>query len=80
MLYKRRVENNGSVWKAYLNLINEVSGTNGGPGICVTLYKEAFENRHFFRFLPNFSMICSKINKRRDSYNCVGPGIFSQKE
>ena len=45
---KRRVANNRRVWKKYLNLINEGSGTNGGPGIFVTLYKEAFENSHFF--------------------------------
>ena len=37
------------------------NGTNGGPGIFVTLiYKEAFENSHFFRFSPNFSMISFK--------------------
>ena len=51
------VANKHRVWKKYQNLINEGSGTNGGPGIFVTLYKEAFENSHFFRFSPNFSMI-----------------------
>ena len=54
---KRRVANKRRVWKKFQNLINEGSGTNGGPGIFVTLYKEVFENSHFFRFLPNFSMI-----------------------
>ena len=49
---KRRVANRRRVWKKYINLINEGSGTNEGPGIFVTLYKEAF-----FRFSPSFSMI-----------------------
>ena len=31
------VANNRRVWKKYLNLINEGSGTNEGPGIFVTL-------------------------------------------
>ena len=43
----------GSV-KKYLNLINEGSGTNGGPGIFVTLYEEAFENSHFFSIFTQF--------------------------
>ena len=47
---KRRVANNRRVWKKYLNLINEGSGTNGGPEIFVTLYKEA----NFFDFYPIF--------------------------
>ena len=41
-----RVANKRRVWKKNLNLINEGSGTNGGPGIFVTLYKEAFEISH----------------------------------
>ena len=45
---KRWVANNRRVWKKYLNLINKGSGTNGGPGIFATLYKEAFENSHLF--------------------------------
>ena len=44
----------------YQNLINEGSGTNGVPGIFVTLYKEVFENSHFFRFSTKFSMIFFK--------------------
>ena len=51
---KRKVANNRRVWKKYLNLINEGSGTNGGPGIFETQYKETFENSHFLSFLPNF--------------------------
>ena len=47
---KRRVANKHSVWKKYQNLINEGSGTNGGPGFSLTLYKEVFENSQFFRF------------------------------
>ena len=35
---KRRVANNRRVWKKYLNLRNEGSGTNEGPGIFVTLH------------------------------------------
>ena len=53
---KRRVANNRRVWKIYLNLINDGSGTNGGPGIFVTLYKKDFENSHFLRFSTNFSL------------------------
>ena len=68
------------IWKKYLNLINKGSGTNGGPGIFVTLYKKAFENGHFFQFSPNFQLSFSKINKQRVFNNCIGPGIFSQKE
>ena len=78
---KRRVANNRRVWKKYLNLINEGSGTNGGPGIFVTLCKEAFDNSHFIRFSPHFfNDFFSKIYKRRVFHNCVGPGIFFQKE
>ena len=37
--------------------INEGSGTNGGPGIFVALYKEVFENSHFFMtFFKNRQM------------------------
>ena len=46
--------------KIYLNLINEGSGTNGGQGIFVTLYKEDFENSQFVRFSHNFSIIFFK--------------------
>ena len=70
---KRRVANKRRVWKKYQNLINVESGTNGGPGIFVRLNKEIVENSHFFRFF-------SKVNKRRVWNNCVGPGIFPQKE
>ena len=78
---KRRVANNRRVWKQYLNLINEGSGTNGGPGIFVTLHKEAFEkNLPSFDFLLIFQGFFSKIYKRRVFNNCVGPGIFSQNE
>ena len=66
--------------KKYLILINEGSGTNVGPGIFVMLYKEAFEMATFFDFHPIFPWFFSKINKRRVFNNCVGPGIFSQKE
>ena len=60
---KRRVANDHRVWKKTFKptLINEGSGTNGGPGIFVTLlYKEAFENSYFFRFSANFSLIFFK--------------------
>ena len=57
---KRRVANNRRVWKKYLNLINEGSATNGGPGILVTLYKVAFEISHLIRFSTNLSMIFLK--------------------
>ena len=53
---KRRVAKNRRVWKKNLNLINEGSGTNGGPGIFVTLYEEAFQNSQFFQFSHNHSM------------------------
>ena len=77
---KRRVANKSRVWKKYQNLINTGSGTNGGPGIFVRLNKEIAENSHFFRFAPIFSMTFEKMNKRRVWNNCVGPGIFPQKE
>ena len=78
---KRRVANKRRVWKKYQNLINVGSGINVGPGIFVRLNKEIAENSHFFRFSPKFSMIFfSKMNKRRVWINCVGPGIFPQKE
>ena len=54
------VANNRWVWKKYLKLINEGSGTNEWPGIFVTLYEEAFENSQFFQFSPNFSMVFFK--------------------
>ena len=60
---KRRVANKRRVWKKYQNLINEAPGTTGGPGSFVTLSKEVFENSYFFRFLSNFLMTFSKINK-----------------
>ena len=57
---KRRVANNRIVWKKYINLINEGSGTNGGPGSFVTLNRVAFEISNFFRFSTNFSMVFYK--------------------
>ena len=51
---KRRLANKRMVWKKCQNLINEGSGTNEGPEIFVTLYKEVFENSHFFDFHPIF--------------------------
>ena len=36
---KRMVANKRRVWKQYQKLMNEGSGTNGGPGIFVTLCK-----------------------------------------
>ena len=56
---KRRVANNRRVWKKYLNLIDEGSGTSEGPGIFETLYKIAI----FFDFRPIFqSFFQKKIN------------------
>ena len=52
--------NKRRVWKKYLNLINEGSGTNGGPRIFVTVYIELFKKSHFIQFSPNFSMILFK--------------------
>ena len=51
---KRRVANNRRVWKQYLNLINEGSGTKRGPGTLVTLFKKAFENSPFFNVFNDF--------------------------
>ena len=77
---KRRVANKRRVWKKIQKLINVGSRFNAGTGIFVRLNKEIVENCHFFRFSPKFSMIFSKINKRRVWNNCVGPGILPQKE
>ena len=56
---KRRAANKRRFWKKYQNLIN---GTNGGPEIFVTLFKEVFENRHFFQVSTNYSMTFFKNN------------------
>ena len=77
---KRRVANKRRVWKKYQKLINVGSETNGGSGIFIRLNKEIAENSHFFRFSPKFSMIFFEKNKHRVWNNCVGPGIFPQKE
>ena len=62
---KRRVANKCRVWNKYQNPINVGSGTNAWPGIFVRFNKETVKNCQFFRFSPKFSMIFSKIHKRR---------------
>ena len=51
---KRRVANNRRVWKKYINLINEGSGTHEGPGIFVQHIKKPLKIATFFDFHPIF--------------------------
>ena len=64
-----------------ISLINVGLQIIVGSGIFVTLYKQAFEYIQFFEFHPIYQwFFFSKTNKGRVAKNCVGPGIFSEKE